>query len=263
MRNRLGAFIYTILSMLLLVSFGTGQEKMRTIEHSKYKSKNEPITIGYEIGDKQFLRGVQVGSPDWLKELTLNIKNTSKKTITYFQIELVVEKQGEMPVNWSFVVRFPESSQPVLDAAGKLTGESRLPTLSPGETVRMMISENQLRGLDELKKQGVNDIETVSIDIRYVYYDDDTGWSLGHEVKRDPNNTNRWIPADGGLPKPAMIHRFATRLGSFLGNTAGQTLAPFYRDTFAKTSIFFATPTLNPSSFRRQRAANGGRAILI
>jgi len=46
----------------------------------------------------------------------------------------------------------------------------------------------------ELIKYEVQDLERVTIDMRFVYFDDGTRWMFGQESWPDPNNPGKRIP---------------------------------------------------------------------
>ncbi|MFM9905769.1 MAG: hypothetical protein ACKVQJ_14495 [Pyrinomonadaceae bacterium] len=217
-------FIFISVVTLIITSFCYSQIKLRTVDQEKYKKTNEPILVSYELGAKPFLNDNKTtGGPDWLKDLSLNVKNASQKTITYFYIQLIVEKQGTMSNRNAITVSFPGQGEPVLDSFGRPTGKYKTSFLKPGENVRVKVSDNQLRSLsDDLRKQEITDIDSVSIDIRYVYYEDGSRWMLGHEVKPDPSrgNEDKWV-LDSNEPKVLTLsQRFTTWLKSFtlIGN---------------------------------------------
>ena len=188
MEKKIHSILY-IGVVLLLTSVGNSQDKLRTVEKGKYTYHNEPLVIvSRELGNRPFLNDTQVkGDQNWLKDLRLGIKNISKKTITYFDIELVIEKQGRLTSKVSISLEFGRS-EPILDATGKSTGEYRRKVLNPGEIVKVSVSDNKVLFWGKyLKENEAADFDSVSVDIREVDYDDGTGWTLGDETREDPN----------------------------------------------------------------------------
>ena len=184
------AFCVGIL-LLTAASFAPAQEKLRTVEHGKYRKydiKTEPIAIvGRQLGNKPFINDNEVmGRPDWLRDLTLDVRNISNKTIKDFEINVVIEKQDNMPFAAGMSLRFP-TQEPILSLNGKPAGEYNAPKLlKPGEIVKVKVSDNMLRILDDLKKDGVVDILRVYLAFTRVRFDDGTGWFQGMEMREDP-----------------------------------------------------------------------------
>jgi hypothetical protein len=70
-----------------------------------------------------------------------------------------------------------------------------------------------LRWENELRKYEILDVDKVILDIRLVHFDDGTGWQMGIELRQDPTNNKRWIPANErkafrGLAYPAWLASF-------------------------------------------------------
>lgn len=258
--NRACKFLICIGLVVLLAPSGYSQQKIRTVEQDKYKTKNTPITVSYELGDEPFLNGNKTAAgSDWLRKLALNVRNGSQKTITFFHIELVIEKRGKMENNQAIVVRFPESPEPILDSAGNPTGEFRRPLLMPGKSVKLKIGENQLQVLEILKIQGVEDIDLVSIDIRYVYFEDGTRWMVGHEVRQDPNDKDNWIPVGVEPRKPSLSERFSRWLGSFALINEGSHSILQIASMIPKSGLFFLARAVHLRRLVLRKGVYGGK----
>jgi len=67
------------------------QEKIRTLEHQRYKYKNEPVEIVSRMinGNTFTSEGKVISGSNWLRNLSLGIKNVSSKNIIYLEIHLV------------------------------------------------------------------------------------------------------------------------------------------------------------------------------
>src|SRR5438067_1276080 len=93
------ARILSISFLMLGTSLCPAQEKLRTVMHGgmyrNYDIKTEPIAIvSREVWDKPFTNESQIVSgPDWLRYLTLGVKNISGKTIKVFEIDVLLRKQ--------------------------------------------------------------------------------------------------------------------------------------------------------------------------
>ncbi|MGE3465577.1 MAG: hypothetical protein AB7J13_01475 [Pyrinomonadaceae bacterium] len=205
-----GSICTVILLTLAATSFSVAQEKTRTLEHGKfrmYDRSTEPIAIiSREVGNKPFESDSKVVSGrDWLRNLSLTIKNISAKTITEFEINLIIAKQANMTGDVVLIVRFP-MAKPILDSAGEPTGEHTLiRLLKTDEVIKVRISENQLRLLDLVKKGGVSDIDNVSLVFRSVTFDDGIRWFQGIEMRQDPNDPGNWLTVPAQNP-PTVIN---------------------------------------------------------
>ena len=234
--------------MLMLASFCTAQEKIRTIEHGKYRLydiKSEPIAIvSRELGDKPFMTNRQVlGGPDWLRDLTLGVKNISNKTIKNFEIHIIIDKQGNMATGVTLLFRFPPPPEPVLSQDGKPTGAYQpVEVLKPGEVVKVKAPDSQLRMLDFIKKEGVVDIDRVSLSIQKVDFDDGTRWYQGVESREDPN----YVPVIPDRPGLSLSQLFSKSLSSFaLVDGTSQPLVQFAFIFPAKSRFFGPVHILN------------------
>lgn len=199
-------FFATGLLLLTSASFSYSQEKIRTVEKG-LSYPNQPIqVVNMELGNKAFINEQEVlGDQTWLKHLKLGIKNVSDKNIMSFDIDLLIKKQGKIIMG--VPINFRTYTKP--NAYGSLTpqGEMKLGVLRPSEVVIVKVIDNVMLIYDnELKKHEVEDVERVTLDIRAVYFDDETRWMFGKQSKPDPNNPEKRIPID--QPKPKVSQRF-------------------------------------------------------
>jgi hypothetical protein len=156
-----------------------------------------PIEIvNREVSNRPFsTEGTIIAGPEWIKDLTLTVRNVSDKTIIKFEILLTVPKQGDMPTDAGMLFSFPQPER-LLGPDGKLTGDYKplvLRTLAPNSTVKVQIWQHQLKILEDIKNQGVSDVEVASISIRQVLFDDGTGWYLGRLTRESPEEPNHQI----------------------------------------------------------------------
>lgn len=168
------------------------QSKIRTLDHQKYRYKNEPLmVVGRAIGDKPFPNNDNKieAEPDWLKNLSLDVKNISSKNIAFFEIHLVVDNPRKLLSQDSIALRFTgwptfKDNTEFVKLGGKRV------TLKPGEIVRLSVREQLPPTLmNYVESLTAENFDRVSIDIRYVQFDDGTGWGLG----KDSCETNECI----------------------------------------------------------------------
>jgi len=185
--------------VLLTAPLLSAQEKTRTLEfgaYRKYDISTEPIAIiKKELGNRPFNESPGeskvIGGADWLYGLTLTLKNISSKSIQASEIHLIVPQQANMSGVRRMFLRFPTES--ILDPDAK-TSHQMLKLWRPGHVISMKIPNSQLQLLDRLRGNGVYDIDTVSIALQRVDFDDHTGWYQGLKMHENPNLPGNWIP---------------------------------------------------------------------
>src|SRR5688572_3766910 len=105
----------------------SGQQKMRSI-YDLYLPKDAPVQIiGRELAGKRLdAENSGPGNSDWIKHLTLDVNNVSRKNISYIEITLTVPRQGQMPGSVHYWVIF-----------GSLDGKATSGIINPGETAKL------------------------------------------------------------------------------------------------------------------------------
>ena len=188
--NRLSSLHIAGGVLFCLVPAVVAQEKVRNLDEMSEKFPNAPIEIvTREVGAKTFDGSRVIAGTDWLRRLSLTVRNISQKNIVKFVIHIKIPKHGEMQHDAGMALDFP-SENPVLDPAGRPTGHFNPPTLrvlQPGATTKVKVWEHQLEILERLKERGVPDVDTVILSIREVVFDDGTGWLVGKESRDDPS----------------------------------------------------------------------------
>lgn len=186
-----------IFLVVILAIAGYGQKKIRTLNGTQYPHANQPVTIvdreieGESIKDD----GTIVAGSDWVKNLKLTVKNTSTKRIGFFQIDLVVPKNDRHASRVVFPVRFGS----VFFVSGRDNLKAELDRkrtfLEPGETAVVSVNEQEYKVFNlALKKTGSDDFDALAVQVFEVQFEDDTGWTLGYEWRRDPEDREKHIP---------------------------------------------------------------------
>ena len=182
-------FIAAICIIFILLITVLGQEKERAIEI--YKWRNEPIKLlsvkvdGKEIVSKEKFVNKR---DDWFSGLTVEVENTSDKTIANIRIALGFPNEPVLkgnPARDYIAYGTRELSEPNLSE----------PPLKPGEKAVLKIKDYEsLR--DFLDRVGHSkDIGgELRIDIESVLFTDDTMWSAGQILRRDPDDPKIWRP---------------------------------------------------------------------
>ncbi len=140
---------------------------------------------------KVFERGRVEDDDEWMDGLTVGLKNTSDKPITYAEVALDFPKAENSS----------ESEEPPLiyylyfGTREKPDATTPRPSIKPGEIVELTLTEERYgilkRILQELKYS--RGVRKVKMSLQAVIFDDDLMWLLGEMMRRDPNNPDRWV----------------------------------------------------------------------
>ncbi|HEV7643591.1 MAG TPA: hypothetical protein VGO50_06550 [Pyrinomonadaceae bacterium] len=209
--------------ILLLASLSSSQQKVRTLDQGP-SYPNQPIeVVSRELGDKPFIDDTRVlGDQDWLKRIRLGIKNVSNKNILSFDIDLRIEKEGKTLTSFALPILFRTYNKPTANNALTPQGEKKLGLLRPGEVVKVNVSDQHLAAFsDLLKEYEAEDIERVRIDIRFVYFKDETRWAFGQESRPDPTDPGKRISSD--QPAPDLGQRFSEWMNYLLPVAANRS----------------------------------------
>lgn len=167
------------------------QHLERRIEKKRMPSQPGKIT---EVKNKKLKfsdEGVVVDDDEWLDGLTVEVKNTSGKAITFIEVALDFPR-GEnddprLPAPLVFPLRYGTREKP--------DGTTDRPSVKPSETVRLTLSDEEYA----LLKYHLSNlyypqsIKKVDITLRTVIFEDDIRWDIGSTMIRDPDNPDRWI----------------------------------------------------------------------
>jgi hypothetical protein len=198
MRYKSKVSLFVGLMLFNSVVYIHGQEKQRVI-NDLYLPKDAPIQIvGRELEGRNFQtqkvdnRISGTANSDWIKNLTLVVKNVSEKNISFVKITLMVPQQKQMPGPLMFYVMF-----------GSWDGTTANGLLGPGETAKIKVRESEyLFSEKRFKDWGVDGFDHVFLELRTIYFDDGTGWSLGRDIIQDPLDPKKWTHVDQPKPKP-------------------------------------------------------------
>ncbi len=194
--NRDFLLIITALLLLCISSSVSLKAQERGIKKTSWRS--EPINIfavkvnGMPIELNQNF----TADDDWLRTLTISVKNTSDKAVVFISIDLLFPRlddgsQQEPPalydLRWGRKLLFENKDLPIDDAK----------ILKPSETIEISLSEQEYASLKEFLRQThyLGSITKLEIMLRDVGFEGDVDmtWSGGRMMRRDPNNPNRWV----------------------------------------------------------------------
>src|SRR5215216_6343699 len=156
-----------------------------------YKLRGQPVNASEAVRAEEGIRAQEFeGDPDWVKDLTLRLRNTSGKTITYIQLNLhfpEVTRNGRTALQQIFLG---------VDPDGKFSrAELRL---APNETIEIPLTEryDNIRTLVETAgKVPLGNVTKVWVEFHAALFDDGTLFEAGTSFKRNPdqNDPRKWI----------------------------------------------------------------------
>lgn len=208
MNPRLRSIRRTIIAVCFAVSLPApglaSQAGERTV--NKVKAPDEPLRI-----TKLKLKGTARGfgqkftdDDEWLRDLTLSVKNTSNKPIVYIEIDLHFPRPEDQPSLLPFGSSLRHGYYPVLHSP--LPSDAPRP-LMPGEKAEIKLSDSEHESLVGTLKQldYPVSLKRLELSVSIIIFNDDTGWNLGTPTRRDPNKPDRWISAKeaSGAAAPA------------------------------------------------------------
>jgi hypothetical protein len=148
---------------------------------------------------------------DWLKGLTINVKNTSGRIIKYVELDLVFPRPNDspnQPVSRDHLIYGQYPLQP-----GEAGPANPQPPVMPGDTVEIALTDYE-GTMDFLLHTNYRSIKQLEIEIGMVIFDDDTKWSGGRLYRRDPTRPDGWmlLPAPGKkTPNTSSLGPISTR----------------------------------------------------
>ena len=132
-------------------------------------------------------------SDDWLKGLTIRVRNESDKIVTGLVISIQFRRPANQAKELDLVAPIPYGRDPLAspEEAATATAEPIL----PGQTKDIALSDqayDSLRSiLDNLNYPA--SIRSVKLEVKIIGFQDGTYWSNGAIFRRDPNNPGKWI----------------------------------------------------------------------
>lgn len=227
-----------ILACFALVHITSSQKKPtpkqdRVMKHQA--STEDPIKI-IKVKNKGALinvTGNTLADDDWLKGLTVSVKNTSGKFISFVELELhfvgpekpVGEVFSIYPIIYGTPLPPPEPSS--VEVAN---------IIAPGEIFDVVLADDEYERLRTFldRTNYPKSIKDVELKIYEVIFNDNTKWTAGSLFRRDPNNPDEW-------------HFIGLSSGAVSGVPPKSRASPggilqFHKATFGITSSLFQSP---------------------
>jgi len=159
-----------------------------------FKVKGQPVNASEVVRREEGIRAQEFeGDRDWLKDLTIKLKNTSGKTITYMVLMLdfpEVTKNGRTAEHQIHLGVDPDRKfqRPEL-------------RLAPNETIEISLAERYTSIKTLVETVGSVPPENVSkvlVDFYSAFFDDETLFEAGTLFRRNPdqNASPKWLKID-------------------------------------------------------------------
>jgi hypothetical protein len=166
--------------------------------------RNEPVSIrAVKVNGRKVFRNKKfVADDDWLRGLTIDIKNRSNKVILFATIQLQFPRppgsEGQIAVdeifygNYELFIRQPSAAE-------------RLQGIAPGETAEIKLASDEVEGIRILLAGNGYPASPERLDLRIgmVVFDDNTMWERGSRLRRDENSPRHWA----AIEQPASSNR--------------------------------------------------------
>jgi hypothetical protein len=157
--------------------------------------RGEPIKIekikvkGKFVSNEKFF-----DEDDWLKDLTITVKNTSGRIIKYIELDLVFprpDNSSKQPVSRDHLIygQYPLSP-------GELGPANPEPPVMPEAAAEIRLTDYDGTMNFLAQTDYGSSIKHLEMEIGMVIFDDDTKWSGGHLYRRDPDKPDAWILID-------------------------------------------------------------------
>jgi hypothetical protein len=192
--NFLTLMMFLLAVIFLPVSVLAQQTQDRIVKYNSWR--NEPVKIStVKVGGSpvEFAEKFQ-SENDWLRGLTFSVINTSDKDICYINIAL------DFPRATS---KEPMTRERLLwscktNTDGSTKSSKKIKPLKPGESVDIVLSNEFYPETQEYLRRtnypaSINILE-VSVDEVGFVGNKDVLWISGQMMRRDPNNSSRWLP---------------------------------------------------------------------
>jgi hypothetical protein len=176
-------------------AFGLGQSGKRVVDERadpKEPIENLGITRGGQLAklSEEFDNG-----DDWLKGVSIRVRNKSDRTIVYLQTGLAFfETQPSGSMMLFDALRYGRRPW-VADDANKSALQ-----LKPGAAIDLPITDqtyNSLKNFLARENWNISDLHRATLRLTMVIFDDGTAWSLGSFRCPDPNRPGTYHSVNG------------------------------------------------------------------
>ena len=195
MYKRYGKSIFLItFSFALLFSLAAGAQAQTKLIKRNGWYQNAPIEVfELKVKDKSvsFNEAFEADG-EWLKDVSLKIRNNSKKTVVCVYMGVVFPDTQPAPMMHSRFFGYPTNT--------KIKPKGEPLELKPGEVLSISLADEfeELKSLVE-HKLPVGLVNTLDLEINRAYFDDGMMWDLGELYRPDADNPGKWILVERGV----------------------------------------------------------------
>lgn len=156
-----------------------------------FKLRGEPVKVSEVVRVEEGIRALEFDADsDWLKDLSLELRNTSGKAITYVVVNLHfpgVTKNGSTALHQIFLGVDPDGKFP--------RAELRL---APTESIVIPLRSRyeEIQKLAKLMGVQPDEISTLWLEMHSALFEDGTLFEAGVLYRRSPDDPQRWVPID-------------------------------------------------------------------
>ena len=167
------------------------QGTTKVFEKRKQIAPEVVSVLEIESSDKRLMIGESFhAGEDWLKGTKFKLRNDSGREIVYVAFEL------EFPETTAIgdVMIFPIQ---IGRRPGSIIANKKQPLiLKADQELTIELDEGTYTALRRFieSRLPLANISKVIVNVQFVAFDDDTGWSNGEYMRQTPDNPNRWVP---------------------------------------------------------------------
>jgi hypothetical protein len=161
--------------------------------------RNAPIEV-FDLKAKN--RGVKFNEAfeadaDWLKDVSLKIKNNSEKTIVCIYMLVIFRETAPAPMTYPKFFGRPTNTS--------VKPGGRPLELKPGEVLTVSFAD-EFEGLKRAVeyRRPVDSVNVVDLEITRAYFEDGMMWDLGELYRPDPDNFGKWVLVEKGVWIPPL-----------------------------------------------------------
>lgn len=179
---------------------GTAQEEDKVVE--KRDDFNPPVKIKLvksRIGTIETDKKIDTADNEWLRRLTIRVRNLSDKTVTHVLVRLQFIRPKDQAQERDLIIPLEYGPSPLRSSQQDVPAEPIL----PGKTADITLSDSEYDSLLPLLYE-LNypvTIKRVRVFIGAIGFSDSTIWQGGRIFKRDANDPQKWIPLDKSQSK--------------------------------------------------------------
>jgi hypothetical protein len=164
------------------------------VQKDKYPQLETPIeVVDVKVNDKALDANESVlAGEDWLKRFKVHFRNKTGKSIIYLRAVLEVAQQGNMRYMLRLPLYFGKMPEPPGSQVGVKAKKPVNMLEDEGAATLNVTDEEYKFFLRQMQENQITDVNRVALVFEFIVFADDTAWSMGHLMRRDPKNPAGW-----------------------------------------------------------------------